>query len=215
VVQANVAGRDLVGVVDEVRNLLKTKIRLPKNYYIEYGGQFESEVEASRTIWTLSILSFLFIAVILYQEFKSAKDVLFVLVNLPLALIGGVWSVWLTDGIVSIASIVGFITLFGIASRNGILLISHFHNLITEGKTLKEAVKQGSIERLNPILMTALTAAFALIPLALGLGQPGKEIEAPMAIVILGGLITSTFLNMILIPTLYLRFSSVSSSRKY
>jgi len=215
VVQANVAGRDLVGVVDEVRNLLKTKIRLPKNYYIEYGGQFESEVEASRTIWTLSILSFLFIAVILYQEFKSAKDVLFVLVNLPLALIGGVWSVWLTDGIVSIASLVGFITLFGIASRNGILLISHFHNLITEGKTLKEAVKQGSIERLNPILMTALTAAFALIPLALGLGQPGKEIEAPMAIVILGGLITSTFLNMILIPTLYLRFSSVSSSRKY
>jgi Cu(I)/Ag(I) efflux system membrane protein CusA/SilA len=125
-----------------------------------------------------------------------------------------VWSVWMTDGIVSVASLVGFITLFGIAARNGILLISHYHKLMQDGKSLADAVRQGSIERLNPILMTALTAALALIPLANGLGQPGKEIQAPMAIVILGGLITATFLNMILIPSLYLRFGSRNADRK-
>ena len=133
-------------------------------------------------------------------------DTLFALVNLPLALIGGVWAVRFTDGIVSVASLVGFITLFGIAARNGILLISHYQTLMSEGVPLVEAVRQGSMERLNPILMTALTAALALIPLALGIGEPGKEIEAPMAIVILGGLITSTFLNMIVVPSLYSRF---------
>ena len=214
VVQANVAGRDLVGVVDEIRNRLENAVELPENYYIEYGGQFESEAEASRTIWALSIVSLVMIALILYQEFKKTRDVAFALINLPLALIGGVWSVWMTDGIVSVASLVGFITLFGIAARNGILLISHYHKLMQDGKSLADAVRQGSIERLNPILMTALTAALALIPLANGLGQPGKEIQAPMAIVILGGLITATFLNMILIPSLYLRFGSRNADRK-
>ena len=154
----------------------------------------------------MSLVSLALIILILYNEFGNLRDTAFALVNLPLALIGGIWSVWLTDGIVSVASLVGFITLFGIAARNGILLISHYQNLMREGKSLSEAVVQGSVERLNPILMTALTAALALIPLAMGLGQPGKEIEAPMAIVILGGLITATFLNMVVIPALYVRF---------
>ena len=202
-----VSGRDLGGVVDEIRSRLDAKLTLPDGYYLEYGGQFESEAQASRTIWILSVVSLALIAMILFQEFKNPRDVVFALVNLPLALIGGIWAVWLTDGIVSVASLVGFITLFGIAVRNGILLISHYNKLQIEGKPIYEAVRQGSMERLNPILMTALTAAFALIPLANGLGQPGKEIEAPMAIVILGGLITSTFLNMLVIPALYLKFS--------
>lgn len=213
VVQANVSGRDLGGVVDEIRSRLDAKLTLPDGYYLEYGGQFESEAQASRTIWILSVVSLALIAMILFQEFKNPRDVVFALVNLPLALIGGIWAVWLTDGIVSVASLVGFITLFGIAVRNGILLISHYNKLQIEGKPIYEAVRQGSMERLNPILMTALTAAFALIPLANGLGQPGKEIEAPMAIVILGGLITSTFLNMLVIPALYLKFSQSSRDR--
>lgn len=206
VVQANVAGRDLGSVIGDIQDRVRDNLDLPQNYYIEYGGQFESEQAASRTIWTLSLVSLVLIILILYYEFGSLRDTAFALVNLPLALIGGIWSVWLTDGIVSVASLVGFITLFGIAARNGILLISHYHNLMREGKPLAEAVKQGSVERLNPILMTALTAALALIPLALGIGQPGKEIEAPMAIVILGGLFTATFLNMIVVPALYSRF---------
>ena len=213
VVQAHVSGRDLGGVVDEIRSRLDAKLTLPDGYYLEYGGQFESEAQASRTIWILSVVSLALIAMILFQEFKNPRDVVFALVNLPLALIGGIWAVWLTDGIVSVASLVGFITLFGIAVRNGILLISHYNKLQIEGKPIYEAVRQGSMERLNPILMTALTAAFALIPLANGLGQPGKEIEAPMAIVILGGLITSTFLNMLVIPALYLKFSQSSGDQ--
>ena len=192
---------------DEIMNQIDQKLSLPDGYHIEFGGQFESEAKASKTIWVLSLVSIALIAMILYQEFQKMRDVIFALFNLPLSLIGGIWAVWLTDGIVSIASLVGFITLFGIAVRNGILLISHYNKLQNDGKNLYDAVYQGSMERLNPILMTALTAALALIPLANGLGQPGKEIEAPMAIVILGGLITSTFLNMIVIPPLYLRFS--------
>lgn len=206
VVQANVAGRDLGSVIGDIQSRVAANLNLPPNYYIEYGGQFESEQAASRTIALMSLVSLVLIILILYYEFGNLRDTAFALVNLPLALIGGIWSVWLTDGIVSVASLVGFITLFGIASRNGILLISHYQNLMREGKSLPEAVSQGSVERLNPILMTALTAALALIPLAMGLGQPGKEIEAPMAIVILGGLMTATFLNMIVVPALYVRF---------
>lgn len=206
VVQANVAGRDLGSVIADIQTRVAENVNLPQSYYIEYGGQFESEQAASRTISVLSLVSLVLIVLILYYEFGNLRDVTFALVNLPLALIGGIWSVWMTDGIVSVASLVGFITLFGIAARNGILLISHYQNLMREGKSLTDAVKQGSVERLNPILMTALTAALALIPLALGMGQPGKEIEAPMAIVILGGLVTSTFLNMVVVPALYVRF---------
>lgn len=206
VVQANVSGRDLGSVIAEIQDRVAKNISLPPDYHVEYGGQFESEQAASRTIWLVSLVSLVLIVFILYYEFGNIRDVAFALVNLPLALIGGVWAVWLTDGIVSIASLVGFITLFGIAARNGILLISHYHTLMREGLPLDEAVRQGSVERLNPILMTALTAALALIPLAMGVGEPGKEIEAPMAIVIIGGLFSATFLNMIVVPSLYARF---------
>lgn len=206
VVQANVAGRDLGSVIADIQSRVGNNVAFPAGYYVEYGGQFESEQAASRAIGILSLVSLVAIILILFYQFGNARDTLFALVNLPLALIGGVWAVQFTDGVVSIASLVGFITLFGIAARNGILLISHYQTLMSEGKQLGEAVKQGSLERLNPILMTALTAALALIPLALGVGEPGKELEAPMAIVILGGLITSTFLNMFVVPSLYARF---------
>jgi Cu/Ag efflux pump CusA len=154
----------------------------------------------------LSLVSLGIIFLILFFQFGNIKSALFILINLPLALIGGVWSVFLSDGIISVASLVGFITLFGIATRNGILMISHFQNLIKEGKDFADAIVQGSLERLNPILMTAITAGLALVPLVLGSGEPGKEIESPMAIVILGGLLTSTVLNMIVLPALYHKF---------
>jgi CzcA family heavy metal efflux pump len=207
VVQANVSGRDLRSVVDEMRSNIQTNIKLPQGYFVEFGGQFESEQEATRIITLLSLVSVGAIFLILYLQFGNFKSALFILVNLPLALIGGIWSVYFTDGIISVASLVGFITLFGIATRNGILMISHFQHLLDEGKDFTQAIIQGSIERLNPILMTAITAGFALIPLAFGSGEPGKEIEAPMAIVILGGLVTSTALNMIVLPSLFYKFS--------
>ena len=157
----------------------------------------------ARAILLLSIVSVLAIFLILFQEFASAKLALVVMVNLPLALIGGVAATLLMGGVLNVATMVGFITLFGIAVRNGILLVSHYGHLLEEGHGLREAVVRGSLERLNPILMTALTAALALIPLALGGGEPGKEIQAPLAVVVLGGLITSTFLNMVVVPALY------------
>ena len=203
VVQANVAGRDLGSIIAELQDKIEEQVTFPQGYYVEYGGQFESEQAASRAITLISMVSLLVIILILYHEFRSFRDTLIALVNLPLALIGGIWAVSLTGGVVSIASLVGFITLFGIAARNGILLISHYQHLLKSGMPFEQAIRQGSLERLNPILMTALTAGLALIPLALGEGQPGKEIEAPMAIVILGGLFTSTFLNMFVVPTLY------------
>jgi len=206
VVQANVSGRDLRSVVDEMRTNIQENIKLPQGYFVEFGGQFESEQEATRIITLLSLVSIGAIFLILYLQFGNFKYSLFILVNLPLALIGGVWSVYFTDGVISVASLVGFITLFGIATRNGILMISHYKHLLEEGKEFTQAVIQGSIERLNPILMTAITAGLALVPLALGSGEPGKEIEAPMAIVILGGLFTSTTLNMVVVPSLFHKF---------
>lgn len=206
VVQANVSGRDLRSVVDEMRANIQTNIQFPQGYFVEFGGQFESEQEATKIITLLSLVSVCVIFLILYLQFGNFKYSLFILVNLPLALIGGVWSVYFTDGVISVASLVGFITLFGIATRNGILIISHYKHLLEEGKEFTQAVIQGSIERLNPILMTAITAGLALVPLALGSGEPGKEIEAPMAIVILGGLFTSTALNMVVVPSLFYKF---------
>jgi CzcA family heavy metal efflux pump len=206
VVQANVSGRDLRSVVDEMKSKIDENIKLPQGYFVEFGGQFESEQEATRIITLLSFVSVGAIFLILFLQFGNFKSALFILVNLPLALIGGVWAVFFTDGIISVASLVGFITLFGIATRNGILMISHFQHLLDEGIDFTQAIIQGSLERLNPILMTAITAGFALIPLAFGSGEPGKEIEAPMAIVILGGLITSTALNMIVVPSLFYKF---------
>jgi copper/silver efflux system protein len=206
VVQANVSGRDLRSVIDEMRSNISSNINMPQGYFIEFGGQFESEQQATRIITLLSIVSVGIIFLILFLQFGSLKQALFILVNLPLALIGGVWAVYFTGGVISVASLVGFITLFGIATRNGILMISHYNKLLSEGEEFRQAIVQGSLERLNPVLMTAITAGLALIPLALGSSEPGKEIEAPMAIVILGGLITSTALNMIVVPGLFYKF---------
>jgi copper/silver efflux system protein len=206
VVQANVAGRDIKSVYQEVRTAIETNLRLTESYYIEYGGQFESEAAATKTIGLLSILSLLFIFLILYIEFRSFRTATLIMVNLPLALIGGIIAVFLTSGIINISSMVGFITLFGIATRNGILLVSHYQHLMeVEGRTLREAVFQGSMERLRPVIMTALAAGLALVPFALAADKPGNEILSPLAIVILGGLLSSTILNMIVLPSLYIK----------
>lgn len=206
VVSANVSGRDLRSTVDEIRERVSANISLPQGYFVEYGGQFESEAQATRTISLLSIISILGIYLLLYLEFGSLKTALLVMMNLPFALIGGIFTVLFTSGIVSVASLVGFITLFGIATRNGILMVSHYQQLLSEGKEFMQAIKQGSMERLNPILMTALTAGLALIPLAIAVGEPGNEIQSPMAQVILGGLLSSTLLNMVVIPALFAQF---------
>jgi copper/silver efflux system protein len=203
VVQANVAGRDLGSTVDEIERAVAGRVQLPPGYHVQYGGQFESQEEATRTLSLLSILAVAAIFLLLYAEFRSARDSILVMANLPLALIGGVAAVLLTSRVVSIASLVGFVTLFGIATRNGILLVAHFRQLLSQGATFREAVMRGSLERISPILMTALTAALALIPLALGGGEPGNELQTPMAIVILGGLLSSTALNMLVLPALY------------
>lgn len=203
VVSANVAGRDQKSVVDEIRKKIEANIKLPEGYRIEYGGQFESEAEASKTLLITSLLALFVIFFLLYQEFKDIKISTIILLNLPLALIGGVLSVWLTSGILSIPAIIGFITLFGVATRNGILLVSHYKTLQAEGLGLYETIIQGSKDRLSPILMTALTAGLALIPLAIGGDLPGNEIQSPMAKVILGGLLSSTLLNLFVVPVVY------------
>ncbi len=203
VVSANVAGRDQKSVVDEIQEKIEANVKLPEGYRIEYGGQFEAEQEASKTLLLTSLLAVLVIFFLLYQEFKTVKISSIILLNLPLALIGGVLSVWLTSGMLSIPAIIGFITLFGIATRNGILLVSHYKTLQAEGLPLYDTIMQGSKDRLSPILMTALTAGLALIPLALGGDLPGNEIQSPMAKVILGGLLSSTLLNLFVVPIVY------------
>jgi len=203
VIAANVAGRDLRSVVEEIQATVAENIELPEGYRIEYGGQFESEESASKTLMITSILAILIIFLLLFQEFKSFKLAGIILLNLPLALIGGVFSIYFTSGILSIPAIIGFITLFGIATRNGILLISNYQRLQSRGVSLIETITQGSSDRLNAILMTALTAALALIPLAVQGDLPGNEIQSPMAKVILGGLLTSTLLNIFIIPIVY------------
>ena len=211
VVQANVAGRDLGSVVADIRSAVDESVTLPAGYHIEYGGQFEAQEESTRTLSALSLLSLAAIFLILYAEFRSTRTATLVMANLPLALIGGVAAVLLTGRVVSIASLVGFVTLFGIATRNGILLVSHYRQLLAEGAPFREAVVRGSLERLSPIMMTALTAGLALIPLAIGGGKPGNELQTPMAIVILGGLLSSVVLNMIVLPALYWQFESKST----
>jgi len=203
VVSANVADRDLGSVVNDVRTELNMNLNLPENYRIELGGQFESATQAQRMLLLSSILAILIIFIILYQEFKNTTVASIVLLNLPLALIGGVFSIWLTSGTISIPSIIGFITLFGIATRNGILLVSRYRHMQEDGHSLKDSVLEGSSDRLNPILMTALASALALLPMVIAGNKPGNEIQAPMAIVILGGLITSTLLNLYVIPNVY------------
>lgn len=207
VVQANVAERDLLSVVEDIKKRVTENVEFPQGYYVAYGGQFESASEATRLILLLSLVSLLAIFIALYSTFKSLRQSILVMVNLPLALIGGVIALFATDGIITVASLVGFITLFGVAVRNGIIIVSHYNQLILEeGKSIREAVISGSMERLNPILMTALTTGLALLPLAMAADQPGSEIQAPMSVVILGGLITATFLNMVVIPVLFERW---------
>ena len=203
VISANVAGGDLRGVVNEIQDLVSQNITLPPGYRIEYGGQFESEAAASRVLLIASLFSILIIFLLLYQEFKHFSTAIIILINLPLALIGGIFTVWATSGIISIPAIIGFITLLGIATRNGILLIARYNLLKKQHKPLHEAILEGSVERLSPILMTALTAALALVPLALQGDHPGNEIQSPMAKVILGGLLSSTLLNIFVIPAVY------------
>lgn len=204
VVSANVSDRDLRGVVNDIQERIEESIQLPEGYHIEYGGQFESEAAASRTLLLTSLMSLLVIFMLLYNEFKDVKESGVIMLNLPLALIGGVFILGLGSGEISIPAIIGFISLFGIATRNGMLLISHYTQLRSQGMGLRESIVNGSLDRLNPILMTALSSALALIPLALNGDLPGNEIQSPMATVILGGLLTSTFLNGFIIPIVYL-----------
>jgi CzcA family heavy metal efflux pump len=211
VVSANVAGRDLRSVVDDIRAAVSARVPLPEGYRVEYGGQFESAEQAIRTLLILGAAVMVGIFLLLYVAFRSARDALLVMLNLPLALIGGVVGVFVAGGLVSVASLVGFIALFGIATRNGVMLISHIHQLVeTEGVTDPlEAVRRGALERLAPILMTALAAGLALVPLALAGGEPGSEIQTPLATVILFGLLSSTALNMLVVPAVYLRFGAL------
>jgi Cu/Ag efflux pump CusA len=207
IIQANVAGRDLGSVIAEVRAGVGRRVSLPRGYYVQYGGQFEAQEKAARQIMLLSIVAIGGIFLLLHIARTSARSALLVMANLPLALIGGVVMVFLSGGTLSIASLVGFITLFGIATRNGIMLISHYRHLMgEEGVSFREAIVQGSMERLIPILVTALVTGIGLVPLALGAGERGKEMQQPMAVVILGGIVTSTFLNLMVIPALYLKF---------
>ena len=204
VVSANVAGRDLRGVVTDMRRIIEEQIELPEDYHIQYGGQFENEENASRTILIASLFAIMVIFMLLYNQFRSLVQSAVILVNLPLALIGGVLVLWLTGGELSIPALIGFISLFGIATRNGMLLIERYNDLCAEGYSVVESVLRGSADRLNPILMTAPTTALALIPLAIGGDLPGNEIQSPMAKVILGGLATSTLLNGFIVPIMYM-----------
>jgi Cu/Ag efflux pump CusA len=216
VVMANVAGRDLVSVVEDMRAKIAQQIRLPAGYYIEYGGQFESAAEATRTLVFLGVVVVAGIFLLLYLAFRSVGDALLVMLNLPLSLIGGVAGMFVAGGTLSVATLIGFITLFGIATRNGVMLIAHIRHLFEKEGVAEplEAVLRGARERLVPILMTALAAGLALVPLALAAGEPGSEIQAPMAMVILCGLLSSTLLNMFVVPSLYLRFGAVARARR-
>ena len=204
VVSANVAGRDLRSVVTDMRRIIDEEIELPEDYHVEYGGQFENEEAASRTLLIASIFAIMVIYLLLYNQFRNLTQSAVILINLPLALVGGVLVLWLTGSDLSIPAIIGFISLFGIATRNGMLLIERYNDLRAEGYSLTESIMHGSADRLNPILMTALTTALALIPLALGGDLPGNEIQSPMAKVILGGLATSTLLNGFIVPVMYM-----------
>lgn len=203
VVSANVAGRDLRSVVNEIQDNLDNNIQLPEGYHIEYGGQFESEQAASQILLIASVFAILIIFLLLFNQFRSVTQSAVILLNLPLALIGGVYAILFTSGEISIPAIIGFISLFGIATRNGILLMAHYNDLGNKGYSVNKSILQGSLDRLNPILMTALSSGLALIPLAVQGSLPGNEIQSPMAKVILGGLLTSTMLNMYIVPIIY------------
>ena len=208
VISANVAGRDLGGVVADIKRAVSQAVQLPAGYRVEYGGQFESEQSAAQRLRALGVLAIAGVFMLLVLAFGRARDALIVMVNLPLALIGGVAGVFLSGGVLNVATTIGFITLFGIATRNGIMLVTHIHHLmkVERVRDFREAVERGAEERLVPIIMTAAAAGLALVPLAIRGGQTGSEIQTPMAIVILCGLITSTLLNMVVVPAMYLRY---------
>ena len=205
---------DLNSVVNDIRRRVDENIDMPRGYHVEYGGQFESAESATRTLLVLGAVVIVGIFLLLFVAFHSARDALLIMLNLPLALIGGIAGVYAMDGVLSVASIIGFITLFGIATRNGVMMVAHIQNLVASNAVndALAAVRRGAMERLIPILMTALAAGLALVPLALSAGEPGSEIQAPMAVVILFGLLSSTALNMIVVPALYLRFGSVAQA---
>ena len=203
-VSANVQDRDLGSTVDDIKKLVAGRVALPQGYHISYGGQFESQETASRILMLASLFSILAIYMLLYNQFRDLRQSAVIMLNLPLALIGGVFAISFTSGVVSIPAIIGFISLFGIATRNGMLLVDRYNTLRDEGLPAHEAVMRGSLDRLNPILMTALTSALALVPLAAGGSLPGNEIQSPMAKVILGGLLSATLLNAFVIPIMYL-----------
>ena len=213
VISANVSDGDLQGAVTRIQKAIKDNVELPEGYHVEYGGQFESAQSASRTLLFTSFMAIIVIFLLLYGQFKDVRQASAVLLNLPLALIGGIFAIFFADKIISIPAIIGFISLFGIATRNGMLLIDRYNELRSEGLSLHDAVIKGSLDRLNPILMTALTSALALVPLALGGELPGNEIQSPMAKVLLGGLLTSTMLNGFIIPVVYIFISRRKSNK--
>ncbi|MDE6512453.1 MAG: efflux RND transporter permease subunit, partial [Muribaculaceae bacterium] len=202
-VSANVDGRDLKGAVDEIKSLVAQHVEMPEGYFVTYGGQFENEEAASRMLALTSILALVVIFFLIYGEFKSVEESLTILVNMPLALIGGILILRVTTGEVNIPAIIGFISLMGISTRNGMLLMSRYNRMRSEGMSIEETVRKGSADRLLPIIMTALTSALALVPIAVRGGEPGNEIQSPLAIVILGGLLSSTLLNIFIVPVFY------------
>jgi Cu/Ag efflux pump CusA len=210
VISANVDGRDLRSAVNEIQEKVADQVQLPENYYLTYGGQFESEAAASATLFWASLGALLVIFMLLYGEFKDIKQSVIILLNMPLAIIGGIFILVFTSGELNIPAIIGFISLMGITTRNGMLLISHYNLMESQGVSLQQRIIEGSADRLLPIIMTALTSALALLPLALNGDEPGNEIQSPMAIVILGGLITSTILNIFVVPAFY----SIINQRK-
>lgn len=203
VVSANVSGRDVGSVVADIQRAARSQVDLPQGYRVEYGGQFQSAASATLTLVLVTLLALAVIFLLLYGQFRDLGLSAVVLCNLPFALVGGVAAVWLSSGVLSIPTIIGFITLFGIATRNGVLLVSRYEHLRSEGLPLAEAIVRGSADRLNPILMTALTSALALIPMLLNADAPGNEIQSPMAAVVLGGLVTSTLLNIYIMAIIY------------
>src|SRR6476469_9063798 len=206
---SNTNGRDLRSVVDEISAKIKQQVQLPPGYFIQYGGQFESEQRATQNIIIFTAISFVVITVLMYFSVKSIASTAMIMVNLPLSLVGGVIAVALTGGIISVASLVGFITLFGVATRNGLLLVDNYNTKFAAGMPFQEVIIQGSMERLNAILMTAFTSALGLAPLVIA-GGAGKEIIQPFAVVLLGGLFTSTALTLLVIPALYAQFGKIS-----
>ncbi|MEO8893472.1 MAG: efflux RND transporter permease subunit, partial [Coleofasciculaceae cyanobacterium] len=205
VVSANVTGRDLGSVIDEIQAKIKQQVQLPSGYFIQYGGQFESEQRATQNLLVFGTLALVIIAILMYFALKSIAAMLMIMINLPLAIVGGIFSVAIGGGILSVASMVGFITLFGVATRNGLLLVENYNSKFAINMPLKQVLLEGSMERLAAILMTALTSALGMVPLVIGSG-PGKEILQPLAIVVLGGLFTSTALTLLVLPALYSQF---------